>query len=134
MPDPLPRHEHRHRAVELEPHHLARRGVPVPAEVADQAARLRRLPRAVAVGNARRALDRVVASHVVDQRDEAVVEDGEIAAQDLLGGGDGRALGFHGWILRAVAGTGKLAGRLGLTPSAGSERATEGPRTLAPKR
>ena len=38
----------------------------------------------------------LVGSHVVDQRDEAVVEHGEIAAQDLFGGRDGGALGVHG--------------------------------------
>ena len=58
----------------------------VPAQVAKQPARLALLPRAVAVAHARRALDALVGAHVVDERHEAVVEDGEVQAEDLFGG------------------------------------------------
>jgi hypothetical protein len=86
VPDPLPGHEDRHADVELELHHLAGRGVPVAPQVADQAAGLAHLAGAVAVADPGGALDVLVAAHVVDQRHEAVVEDGEVPAEDLLGG------------------------------------------------
>jgi hypothetical protein len=96
VPDPLARDEHRHGAVELEFHHLARRRVPVPSQVADQAARLARPARAVTIADASGALDAVIAAHVVHQRHEAVVENGIVLAEDLLGGWIRRALGLHG--------------------------------------
>ncbi len=100
VPDPLPRHEDGHADVELELHHLAGRGVLVAAEVADEAPGLAHLPGPVAVADPGRPLDVLVAAHVVDQRHEAVVEDGEVAAEDLLGRGDGGALGLgHGRIV-----------------------------------
>ena len=57
VPDPLARDEHRHAAVELQLHHLAGRRVLVPAQIAQEAARHALLARAVAVADARRALD-----------------------------------------------------------------------------
>ncbi len=104
VPDPLAGHEDGHADVELELHHLAGRGVLVAPQVADEAAGLADLAGAVAVADAGGALDVLVAAHVVDQGDEAVVEDGEVAAEDLLGGGDGGALGLCGHVgLRACA-------------------------------
>ena len=98
VPHPLPGDEDRHGAVELELHHLARRGVPVAAEVADEPARLARAARAVAVRHPRRSFDVLVGAHVVDERHEAVVEDGEVEAEDLLGERTGRATGLHGFL------------------------------------
>src|SRR5437764_14035445 len=96
MPRPLPGDEDRERAVELELHHLARRRVAVAAEVADEAARLARAPRAVAVRHACRPLDVLVGAHVVDERDEPVVEDREVEPEALLGGRVGRTARLHG--------------------------------------
>ena len=96
MPDPLPGHEHGHGAVELELHHLGGGRVPVAPQVADESPRRRLLPRAVAVADPGGALHVLVGAHVVDQGHEAVVQDGEVAAQNLLGGGHGGALGLHG--------------------------------------
>ena len=97
MPDPLPRDEHGHAAVELQLDHLAGRGVLVAAQVAQEAARRALLARAVAVADARRALDVLVGAEVVDQRDEAVVQNREVKAEDLFGRRAGRSLGLrHG--------------------------------------
>ncbi|MBW3535477.1 MAG: alanine--tRNA ligase, partial [Gemmatimonadetes bacterium] len=95
VPHPLPRHEHGHGHVELELHHLRGRGVVVAAQVADEPAGLGRAPRAVAVAHAGGTLHVLVGAHVVDQRHEAVVQHGEVAAQDLLGGGVRGPLGVH---------------------------------------
>src|SRR5207244_7391429 len=92
VPHPLPRHEDRHRAVELELHHLARRGVAMAAEVADEPPRLARPPRPVAVRHARRALDVLVRAHVVDEGDEAVGADREDETEELYGSGVGWAV------------------------------------------
>src|SRR5689334_4104466 len=96
MPYPLPRDEDRHAAMELELDHLARRRVAMAAQVPDEPPRLARPSRPVAVRDARGALDVLVGAHVVDERDEAVIEDREVAAEDLLGGGIGRAARLHG--------------------------------------
>jgi hypothetical protein len=82
--------------MELELDHLRRCRVAMAAEIADQPARLARAARAVAVRDARRALDVLVGSHVVDERDEAVVEDGKVQAEDLFGGRIGRSTRLHG--------------------------------------
>src|SRR5581483_4011979 len=84
MADPLPRHEHGHAAMELELYHFARRRVLVPAQVAEQAACLALLARAVTVADARGALDALVRAHVVDERHEPMVENGKIQAEDLF--------------------------------------------------
>ena len=81
--------------MELELHHFARSGVQVPAQVAEQTARQARLARAVAVAHARRPLDALVGAHVVDQCHEAVVENGKVLAENLLGTGRSRALAGH---------------------------------------
>src|SRR5882757_7419541 len=85
MPNPLTGDEHRHRAMELELDHLTRRRVQVPPQIAQQPARSTRLARAVAVAHPRRAFDALVGTHVVDERDEAVVEDWEVQAEDFFG-------------------------------------------------
>ena len=74
VPDPLPRHEDRQLHMVLDLAHLEGRRVPVPHEVADQAAILVRRPGAAAVGDARGLHDGGVVAHVVDHPDEAVVE------------------------------------------------------------
>ena len=94
--NPLPRHEHRHRAVELELHHLAGRGVGMALQIAHQAPGLAHLPGAGAVAHPGGALDGGIGTHVVHQRHEAVVQHGEVAAEYLLGGGNRLALGVHG--------------------------------------
>src|SRR5690242_20929750 len=90
--------------MELELDHLARCRVPVTTQVADEPPRLARPARAVAVRDARRALDVLVGAHVVDERDEAVVEDREVEPEDLLGSGVRRAPGLHGAYLPRSAG------------------------------
>src|SRR5437870_7014866 len=96
MPDPLPGDEDRHRAVELELHHLAGCRVPVAPEVADQPARLAGAAGPVAVRHTRRALDVLVGAHVVDERHEAVVENREVKPEDLLRGRVRRTARLHG--------------------------------------
>ena len=96
VPDPLACHEHRHRAVELEFHHLGGRGMPVAAKVADESPGLGAFPRPEPVAHPGRPLDIRVRPHVIDERDEPVVENGEVAAQDLFSGGNSRASRFHG--------------------------------------
>jgi len=54
---------------------------------AQEAARQARLSGAVAVAHARRALDALVRAHVIDQRDEAVIENREVEAEQLFGSG-----------------------------------------------
>ena len=96
VPDPLSRDEHRHGAVELELDHLARRRVRVAPQIPHETASLADATRAGPVADASRRLHVGVRAHVVDERDESVVEDGEIPAKDLLGRGDGRPPGgFH---------------------------------------
>ncbi len=95
VPDPLPRHEHGHRAVELELHHLGRRRVSVPTQVSDKTPRLRYLPGAESVTDACRALDVFVRAHVVDQGDETVIKYRKISTENLFGGGDRGAFGVH---------------------------------------
>src|SRR5262249_61150256 len=97
MPHPLPGDEDRHRAVELELHHLARCRMPMTAEVADEPAGLARAACPVAVRHAGGPLDVLVGAHVVDEGDEAVVENGEVEAEDLLGLRAGGTAGLHGW-------------------------------------
>src|SRR5262249_36178776 len=91
-------------AVELELDHLARRRVPVPPEIADEPARLARPPCAVAIRHAGRALDVLVRAHVVDQRDEAVVQHREVEPEDLLRRGIGRPTGLHGALFTTCRG------------------------------
>src|SRR5690606_28413808 len=83
--NPLPRHEHRHAAVEFELDHLARGRVEMASEVAEQPPREARASGAVAVGDPSGALDARVRAHVVHERDEPMIEDGEVEAEDLLG-------------------------------------------------
>src|SRR5437899_1575259 len=96
MPHPLAGDEDRHRAVELELHHLARRRMAVPAKIANEPAGLARAPRAVAVRHACRPLDVLVGAHVVDECDEPVVEDREVEPEDLLRGRIRRTARLHG--------------------------------------
>jgi len=80
MSDPLASDEDRHATMELQLDHLARRRVEVVPKVADQAAGLIALASSLSVADPSRSLDTSVGAHVVDQGDEAVVEDGEVAA------------------------------------------------------
>ena len=94
--NPLSRDEHRHGAVKLELDHLARRRMRVAPQIAHETARLADAARAGPVADASRRLHVGIRAHVVDERDESVVEDGEIPAEDLLGRRDGRSPGgFH---------------------------------------
>ena len=77
VPDPLPGDEDRQLHVQLELAHLERARVPVAHQVVDQAAVVADLLGAAAVGHPRRLHDRGVVAHVVDDADEAVVEDRE---------------------------------------------------------
>ena len=72
-------------------------------QVADQAPGLADPARAGTVADAGGVFDVPIRAHVVHQRDEAVVEHGEVAAQYFFGGGDGGTFGFHGlWIRLAL--------------------------------
>ena len=53
----------------------------VPPQIPDQATRLTCLPRSVAVADARSALDALIGAHVIDERDKAVIKDGEVEAE-----------------------------------------------------
>jgi hypothetical protein len=85
--DPLAGDEDRHRDVELELDHLERRRVPMAQQVADQPAVLVDLLGALPVTHPRRLHDRGVgglplrhqARHDIQQRDEAVLVDGNLA-------------------------------------------------------
>ncbi len=61
-------------------------------QVAQQPARLAALARAKAVADPRRPLDVLVAAHVVNQGDKAMVEHWEVEPQDLLGARADRSL------------------------------------------
>ena len=95
MADPLAPNVHGCPDVELDLAHLERRRVAVPEEVADQGAVLGGLLGAVAVGDPGGLDDGGVASHVVDDADEPVMEHGEGTAEDFVQGWNGDA-GFHG--------------------------------------
>src|SRR4030095_4365092 len=90
--DELPRDEDRQLHVELQLHHLERRRVLVPHEVADEAAVLADALRAEPVADARRLHDGRVAAHVVDEIDEAAVETRDLAPDPLVGLGRTEAL------------------------------------------
>ena len=75
MPDPLPGDENRQFDVKLDLAHLERGGVPVAHQVADQSGILLYPLGAAAIGDPGRLHDGVVISHVVDDADEAVIED-----------------------------------------------------------
>jgi hypothetical protein len=72
--NPLTRHEHRHRAVKLELNHFRRSRVSMPAKITDETAGRGLLPGPVAVADPGGPLHVFIGAHVVDERDEAVVE------------------------------------------------------------
>ena len=86
VPDPLARHEDRQLHVQLDRAHLERRGVPVAHQIADQPAILADPPGAAAVGDARGLNHGGVVAHVVDDADEAMVEDRDGPVEQVLHG------------------------------------------------
>lgn len=95
MPYPLSSNKHRHRAVKLEFDHLRRSRVTMSTQVADEPPGCGTLPRPEAVAHPRCPLNVFIRPHVVDQRDESVVQHGEVATQNLFGGGDRRTFCIH---------------------------------------
>lgn len=66
------------------------------SEIPNETARDGLLPRTVPIADARRALDAAVRTHVVDQRDKAVIEHGEIEPENLFRGGSNGSFGELG--------------------------------------
>ena len=90
--DPLPGHEDRELHVQLDLAHLEGGRVMVAHQVADQAGVVAGGPGAGAVGDAGGLHDGGVVAHVVDDPDEAVVEDRDRGPEPALeAGGDGAA-------------------------------------------
>ena len=73
--DPLPRDEDRQLHVELDLAHLERRGVRVAQQIVDEPGVIAALLGAFSVGDACGLYDRRVVAHVVDDADEAMIED-----------------------------------------------------------
>ena len=84
--DPLARHEDGQLDVVLDLAHFEGRRVAVAHEVVDQPGVVAGLARALAVRNAGRLDHRRVVAHVIDDADEAVVEDGDRLEKDFLKG------------------------------------------------
>ena len=95
--DPLTGHEHGHRAVELELHHLDGSGMAVSLQVADESPRRGLLAGAISIAHPGGALDVLIGAHVIHERHKAVVEHGKVASEDLFSGRDSGAFGFHRW-------------------------------------
>ena len=84
MANPLPPAVHGNADEELQLHHLERRRVPVPHQVADQRAVVGDGPGAFAVTYPRSLNHRPIVAHNVHQADETVVQDGELLPSQLL--------------------------------------------------
>src|SRR5208337_5403749 len=85
MTHPLPRDKNRHRAMELDFHHLIGRRMTITLERSHEAAALGHLARASAVRRSCGLVDGLVTTHVVDESDVTVIEHGKVQAKKLLG-------------------------------------------------
>jgi hypothetical protein len=65
-------------------------------QVTHETPSLGHLPRAEAVAHASSPFHIFVGTHVIDERNETMVQHGEVTAQDFFGSGARRSLGFHG--------------------------------------
>src|SRR5271157_1096678 len=84
MANPLPPRIHGYPNVQFDLAHFKRRGVPVPQQVADEAAVFVDRSSAGAVGNAGRLHDRRIASEIVHHAHEAVIEAPQFLPEDSI--------------------------------------------------
>jgi hypothetical protein len=82
--NPLSRDEDGHFHVEGEDYLLEGRGVLVSQKIVDEPLVLPERLRSPAIGDARRLHNALVATHVVNQANEALVENGELGIEDFF--------------------------------------------------
>src|SRR5690606_23687683 len=91
VPYPLPGHEDRHLQVEREDHLFERAGVMMPEQVVDESAVFAHRLRAFTVGDPGRLHYAGVAAEVIDEANEAVIENGDGLIDEGIGCWDGDA-------------------------------------------